>query len=128
MLFGWSNSRTRKSNLKAIDSTITGLRLANCYKNAARSTDFNLNHQNFSTLPCIVPVRNSILHLDKASFSESIFKVVSTRSVRPGKRISNSDSPPSKPFSVSAVRTSKSISNRTFSAISVSICGSNRLV
>ena len=105
MLFGWSNSRTRKSNLKAIDSTITGLRLANCYKNAARSTDFNLNHQNFSTLPCIVPVRNSILHLDKASFSESIFKVVSTRSVRPGKRISNSDSPPSKPFSVRSVRT-----------------------
>ena len=90
-----------KGNLelgKAIDSTIAGSRIPNRYKNAVCSTDFNLNLEDFSTLPGIVPVRNSI------SFSKSIFKVVSTSSVSPGKRICDSNVPPSKPVSASSCR------------------------
>ena len=67
-----------------------------------------------------VPVRNPV------SFNKSIFKVVSTSSVRPSKPICDSNVPPSKPVSASSFRASKPISNRnvrpskTVSASSVS--------
>ena len=118
-----------KSILKATDSIIIASKIPNWYKNAVCSTDFNLNLEDFPTLPSIVPVRNS------ASFSKSIIKVVSTSSVRPGKLICDSNVPPSKPVSASFVHTGKPISNKnvrpikTISASSVStgkpICDSN---
>ena len=70
------------------------------------STDFNLNLEDFPTLPCIVPVRNSVC------FSKSIFKVVGTSSVCPGKPICDSNVPSSKPVSASSGHTGKPISNR----------------
>ena len=48
-----------KSILKAIDSTITGSKIPNCYKNVVCFTYFNLNIEDFLALPSIVPVRNS---------------------------------------------------------------------
>ena len=95
-----------KSVLKAIDSIIIVSKIPSRYKNAVCSTDFNLNLEDFPTLPSIVPVRNS------ASFSKSIIKVVSTSSVRPGKLICDSNVPPSKPVSASFVHTGKPISNK----------------
>ena len=41
------NLKLGKSILKAIDSTITGSRIPSRYKNAVRSTDFNLNLEDF---------------------------------------------------------------------------------
>ena len=123
------NLKLGKSILKAIDSTITGSKIPIRYKNTVCSTDFNLNLEDFPTLPRTVPVRNPI------SFNKSMFKVVSTSSVRPSKPICDSNVPPSKPVSASSFRASKPISNRnvrpskTVSASSVSpgkpICGSN---
>ena len=65
------------------------------------STDFNLNLEDFPTLPPIAPVRNS------ASFSKSIIKVVSTSSVCTGKLICGGNVPPSKLVNASFVCTSK---------------------
>ena len=123
------NLKLGKSILKAIDSTITGSRIPIRYKNTVCSTDFNLNLEDFPTLPRTVPVFNPV------SFNKSIFKVVSTSSARPSKPICDSNVPPSKPVSASSFRTGKPISNRnvrpskTVSASSVSpdkpICGSN---
>ena len=123
------NLKLGKSILKEIASTITGSRIPSRYKNAVCSTDFNLNLEDFPTLPRTVPVRNPV------SFNKSMFKVVSTSSVRPIKLICNSNIPPSKPVSASSFGASKPISNRnirpskTVSASSVSpgkpICGSN---
>ena len=79
------NLKLGKSILKAIDSIIIGSNIPSSYKNAVCSTDFNLNLEDFPTLPSIVPVRNSV------SFSKSIIKVVSTSSVRPGKLICDSN-------------------------------------
>ena len=117
------NLKLGKSILKAIDSTITGSRIP------CRYSDFNLNLEDFSTLLCTVPVCNPVF------FNKSIFKVVSTSSIRPSKPICDSNVPPSKPVSASSFRASKPISNRnvrpskTVSASSVSpgkpICGSN---
>ena len=106
--------------MKAIDSTITGSKIPDRYKNAMSSKNFSLNLEDFPTLPCIVPVRNSF------SFSKSIVKVVSTSSVRPGKLICDGDIPPSNPVNAIFVRASKPISNqnvhpsKTVSASSVS--------
>ena len=100
------NLKLGKSILKEIPSTITGLRIPSRYKNAVCSTDFNLNLEDFPTLPRTVPVRNPV------SFNKSMFKVVSTSSVRPSKPICDSNVPPSKPVSASSFRASKPISNR----------------
>ena len=114
------NLELGKSILKATDSTITGSRIPDLYKNEVCSADFNLNLQDFPTLARIAFVHNSV------SFSKSIFKVVSTSSVRPGKPICDSNVPPSKHVSASSVQTSKPISNgnvhpsTTVSASSVS--------
>ena len=97
--------------MKAIDSIIVGSKIPSRYKNAVCSTDFNLNLEDFPTLPSIVPVRNSV------SFSKFIIKVVSTSSVRPGKFICDSNVPPSKPVSASFVHTGKPISNKNVSPI-----------
>ena len=115
------NLKLGKSILKVIDSTITGSRIPCHYKNAVCSTVFNLNLEDFSTLPCTVPVCNPV------SFNKSIFKVVPFVQVNP--YVS-----PSKPISASSFHTGKPISNRnvrpskTMSASSVSpgkpICGS----
>ena len=122
------NLELGKSILKVIDSTISGSRIQSRYKNAVCSTDFNLNLEDFLTLPRTVPVRNPI------SFNKSIFKVNSTSSLRPSKPICD-NLPPCKSVSASSFRTGKPISNRnvrptkTVSASSVSpgkpICGSN---
>ena len=69
--------------LKVVDSTITGSKIRNRYKNVVWFTGFNLNLEDFPQLPRIVPVRNSV------SFSKSIINVVSTSSIRPGKPIFN---------------------------------------
>ena len=106
--------------MKAIDSTITGSKIPNHYKNAVCSRNFSLNLEDLPTLPCIVPICNSF------SFSKSIIKVVSTSSVRPGKLICDSNVPPSRPVNASFVRANKPISNqnvhlsKTVSASSVS--------
>ena len=123
------NLKLGKSILKAIDSTITGSRIPSRYKNTVCFTDFNLNLEHLPTLPRTVPVRNSV------SFNKSMFKVVSTSTVRPSKPICDSNVPPSKPVSASSFRASEPISNRnvrpskTVSASSVSpgkpICGNN---
>ena len=123
------NLKLGKSILKAIDSTITGSKIPSRYKNTVCSTDFNLNLENFPTLSRTVPV------CDPVSFNKSMFKVVSTSSVRPGKPICDSNVAPSKPVSASSFRASKPVSNRnvrpskTVSASSVSrgkpTCGSN---
>ena len=123
------NLKLGKSILKAIDATIIGSRIPSRYKNAVCSTDFKLNLEDFPTLPRTVPVRNPI------SFNKSMFKVVSTNSVRPRKPICDSNVPASKPVSASSFRVSKPISNRnvrpseTVNASSVSpckpICSSN---
>ena len=76
-LFQKGNLKLGKSILKAIDSTITGSRIACHYKNAVCSTIFNLNLEDFSTLPCTVPVCNLV------SFNKSIFKVVLFVQVNP---------------------------------------------
>ena len=99
------NLELGKSILKATDSTITGTRIPDRYKNEVCSADFNLNLQDFPTLARIAFVHNSV------SFSKSIFKVVSTSSVRPGKPICDSIVPPSKHVSASSVQTGKPISN-----------------
>ena len=99
------NVETGKSILKAIDPTITRSKIRNHYKNAACSTDFNLNLEDFSTLPRTVPVRNPV------SFSKPIIKVVSASSICPGKPTCDSDVSPSKPVSAILVQTSKPISN-----------------
>ena len=70
------------------------------------STDYNLNVEDFHTLPRTVPVHNPV------SLNKSIFKVVSTSSVRPSKPICDSNVPPSKPGSASSFRTGKPISSR----------------
>ena len=70
------NLKLGKSILKAIDSTITGSRIPSRYKNAVCSTDFNLNLEDFPTLPRTVPVCNPV------SFNKSKFKFVSTSSVQ----------------------------------------------
>ena len=121
------NLKLGKSILKAIASTITGSRILSRYKNAVCSTDFNFNLEDFPTLPRTIPVHNPV------SFNQSMFKVVSTSSVRPSKPICDSNVPPSKPVSASSFRASKPIINRnvrpseTMSASSVSpgkpICG-----
>ena len=139
LLFYWdglhlvekSNLKSWKSILKAVNSTIFGSRIPNCYKNSVCSTDFNLNLKDFPTLPCIVSVHNS------TAFSKFIFKVVSTSSVVSGKLIFDNVHP-SKLVSANSVRTGKPISNRnvcpskTVSASSVSpgkpIYGHNMLV
>ena len=118
-----------KSILKAIDSTITRSRIQSRYKSAVCSTDFNLNLEDFPTLPRTVPVRNPV------SFNKSIFKVVSNSFARSSKPICENNVPPCKPVSASSFHTGKPISNRnvrpskTVSASSVSpgkpICGSN---
>ena len=123
------NLKLGKSILKAIDSAIPGSRTPSCNKNIVCSTDFHLNLEDLPTLPRIVPVRNLV------SFNKSMFKVVSTSSVRPSKSICDSNVPPSKPVSASSFRASKPISNRNVrpsknvSASSVSpgkpICSSN---
>ena len=123
------NLKLGKSILKVIDATITGSKIPSRYKNTLCSSDFNLNFRNFPTLLRTVPVR------DPVSFNKSMFKGVSTSSVRPSKPICDSNVPPSKPVSVSSFRASKPISNRnvrpskTVSVSSVSrgkpICGSN---
>ena len=100
------NLKLGKSILKAIDSTITGSRIPSCYKNAVCSTDFNLNLEDFPTFPCALPVRNPVF------FNKSIFKVVSTSSVRPSKPICDSNVPPGQPVSASSFRTGKPIGNR----------------
>ena len=69
-LVGKYNLELGKSILKAIDFTIIGSRIPYCYKNAVCSTDFNLNLEDFSTLPRFVLARNFV------SQSKSIFKVV----------------------------------------------------
>ena len=75
-----------------------------------------MNLKDFPTLPRTNPV----------SFNKSMFKVVSTSSVRPSKPICDSNVPPSKHVSASSVQTSKPISNgnvhpsTTVSASSVS--------
>ena len=99
----------RKSILKLIfanDSTITDSRIPNHYKNAVCTTDFSSNLEDFTTFLRIVSVRKSVC------FSKSIFKVVSTSSIRPGKPICDIDVPPSKTVSACSVCTDKSISNR----------------
>ena len=53
------NLKLGKSILKEIDSTITGSKIPSRYKNTVCSTDFNLNLEDFSTLPRTVPVRSS---------------------------------------------------------------------
>ena len=118
----------QKGNLKLGKSTISGSRIPSHYKNAVCSTDFNLNLEDFPTLPRTVPVCNPI------SFNKSMFKVVSTSFTRPSKPICDSNVPPSTPVSTCSFRASKPISNRnvrpskTVSASSVSpgkpICGS----
>ena len=80
-------------------------------------------------MPRTAPVCNPVC------FNKSIFKVVSTSSLRLSKPICDSNVPPSKPVSASSFRTGKPISNRnvrpskTVSASSVSpgkpICASN---
>ena len=83
--------------------------------------DFELSLEDFPQLHRILRVRNSLF------FSKSIMKVVSTSSFCPGKRICDSNVPPSKHVNASFVRTSKPISNRsvrpneTVSASSVSL-------
>ena len=121
------NLKLGKSILNAVASTITGSKIPSRYKNSVCSTDFNLNLEDFLTLPRTVPVRNPI------SFNKSIFKVNSTSSLRPSKPICD-NFPPCKSVSASSFRTGKPISNRnvrpskTVSASSVSpvkfICGS----
>ena len=67
-----------------------------------------MNVEDFPTLSRIVPARNSVY------FSKSIFKVVSTSSVRASKLfvIGKFHVPPRKPVSASSVRTGKPIGNR----------------
>ena len=72
---------------------MTGLRIPHHCKNAVCSTDFNLNF-------------NSVC------FSKSIYKVVGTSSILPGKLISDSTVPPSKPVGASSAQTGVPISNR----------------
>ena len=60
------NLKLGKSILKAIDSTITGSKIPSRYKNTVCSTDFNLNLENFPTLPRTIPVR------DPVSFNKSV--------------------------------------------------------
>ena len=98
------NLKLGKSILKAIDSTITGSRIPSCYKNAVCSTDFNLNLEDFPTLPRTVPVRNPV------SFNKSMFKVVSNSSVGLSKPVSASSFRASKPVSNRNVRPSKTVS------------------
>ena len=75
------NLELGKSILKLFDSTITGSRITDLYKNAVCSTDFNLNREDFPTLPCVVPACDSVCHLHEASFSKSNFEVVTSSSV-----------------------------------------------
>ena len=81
------------------------------------STDFNLNSEDFPTLSCIAPARNSVC------FSKSIFKVFCTGCVHQGKPI-NSNVPPSKYVNLISVHTGQPVSNinlsKTVSATSVS--------
>ena len=93
------NPELGKFIFKAIDSIIIGSKISSHYKNAMCSTDFNLNLEDFPTLPSIVPVRNFV------SLSKSIIKVVSTSSICPGKLIFDSNVPPSKPVSATIIFT-----------------------
>lgn len=79
--------------------------------------DFNLNLDP-PILPCIVPVWNSIC------FSKSILKVVGAISAHPGKPISHSNVPPSKPVKVSFVCKGEPISNRNVSLSKIFSTGS----
>ena len=111
----------------------TDRRVTNLCKNTVCSTDLNSNQEDFLSLPCIVPVRNSVYHLDKVIFK--VFKVFSTSSVRPGKPISDGNVRPNKRVNAGSVRTGKPISNRNIclskpvrgSSVSPGkpICGSN---
>ena len=103
------------SILKVIDSIMAGSIIPNRYKNEVCSIDSSLNLQDFPTFSRIAPVRNSV------SFSKSIFKVVSARSVRPGNPICDSNVPPSKHVSPSSVQTGKPVSNRNVRLVKLSV-------
>ena len=112
------NFELRKSILKAINSTIIGSKIPNCYKNAVCSIDFSLNLKDFPTLSCIAPVRDSIF------CCKSIINVACISSIRLGKFICDSNVPPSKPNTASVVCTSKPICDRNvhLSKLSVLFC------
>ena len=117
-----------KGNLelgKAIDSTIAGSRIPNRYKNAVCSADFNLNLEDFSTLPglylFVTPslLVNPFLKLLVLFVEVNAFVIVMFLQVNPlvlvraGKPISNRNVRPSKTVSASSVSPGKPI------------CGSN---